>query len=484
MSEAPTPTRRGPWSRTGWNGSVRGRLACATALLLTVFGVVVLGLLYLGMRFLTSYKFPTTGSPTSTLTPAVTGTATAVATAPTAITGATAGGVTVTPVTGAAPLFVVSSPGSVVSTLLVIGALVLVVTVALGAVAAWLLARRFLRPLEALALVSAAFGGGDLAHRAPSSGRDDEFGTVTRAFNAMLDRTERAMTINQRFAANASHELRSPLATTKTLLDVARQDPAAVELAALLSKLSAANNRSISIVEALLDLAEADRADIDVDTVDVAAAVTAAVQEIATEAAGRGVSFHGHLARCKADANLALVRLAVGNLLTNAVRHNTEGGTVEVETGPVLISTSPIDTGPPNDWALIRIRNTGPVIDPGIIQLLGEPFYRIRPRYRPPGGRDSHGLGLPIALAIAEALAGSLTLTPNPDGGLTAELRLPLHHEHTLNSRGSKLANRTGLPRKTSVCCRLITLPRLTYARGNGNGMPFTVRRTRSVDFF
>jgi two-component system sensor histidine kinase VanS len=65
------------------------------------------------------------------------------------------------------------------------------------------------------------------------------------------------------------------------------------------------------------------------------------------------------------------------------------------------------------------------VIDSGVIQQLGEPFYRIRPRYRPPGRRDSFGLGLPIALAIAEALGGSLTLTANPEGGLTAELRLP-----------------------------------------------------------
>jgi two-component system sensor histidine kinase VanS len=131
------------------------------------------------------------------------------------------------------------------------------------------------------------------------------------------------------------------------------------------------------------------------------------------------------------------VRQAVGNLLSNAIRHNTEGGTVEVETGTVLIDdtglidaglyeTNLIDAGPRDGWAWVRIRNTGPVIDPEIIQLLGEPFYRIRPRYRPPGQGDSHGLGLPIALAIAEALGGSLTITANPEGGLTAGLRLPL----------------------------------------------------------
>lgn len=383
-------------ARRGWHRSVRGRLAGATALLLTVFGVVGLGLLYLGMRFLPSYQSIPSTAPS--LSPAH--------------------GVTVAPpaFTTAEPLsIVISSPGSVVSTLLVIGAIVLVVTVALGAVAAWLLARRFLRPLEALAQVSAAFGGGDLAHRAPSTRRDDEFGTVTRAFNAMLDRAERAMTINQRFAANASHELRSPLATTKTLIDVARQDPDAVELGPLLSKLSAANDRSIEIVEALLDLADADRANIGLETVDVAAAVAATVQEITVEAADRGIAIHCHLDPCEATANLPLLRQAAGNLLANAARHNTSGGTVTVETGH----------DQQHREAVVRIRNTGPVIDPGVIQLLGEPFYRIRPRYRLADQRNSHGLGLPIALAIAEALGGSLTLTANPEGGLTAELRLP-----------------------------------------------------------
>ena len=397
MSEARALPRRG-----GWRGSVRGRLAVGTALLLTVFGVVMLGLMYLGMRFLPSYDLPT-GEPAVTVTPVPDATLAPVTTASGPTTGSVLG-------------IVVSSPGTVVSTLLIIGAIVLAVTAVLGAVAAWLLARRFLRPLEALARVSAAFGSGDLAYRAPGTGRDDEFGTVTRAFNAMLDRIERAMTINERFAANASHELRSPLATTKTLLDVARQDPAAVELAPLLAKLAMANDRSITIVEALLDLADAGRADLDTDAVDVAAAVTAAVRDVTTEAAGRGITFHGHLAPCEAAANLPLLRQALGNLLANAVRHNTGGGTVEVDTG----------TDPRHGWARVRIRNTGPVVDPRVIQLLGEPFYRIRPRYRPAGQGHSHGLGLPIALAIAEALGGSLALTANSEGGLTAELRLPV----------------------------------------------------------
>ena len=405
MSEVPAWPGRTGWR--GWPRSVQGRLTAATALLLAAFGLVTLGLMYVGMRYLPSYQLPAY-EPVTTLTPV---------TRVTLVPATTMSG----PVTASPLGIVISSPGTVVSTLVIIGAIVLAVTVALGAVAAKLLARRFLRPLEALARVSAAFGDGDLAHRAPGAERGDEFGTVTRAFNGMLDRTERAMTISERFAANASHELRSPLATTKTLLDVARQDLTAVEPGPLLAKLAAANDRSIAIVEALLDLADAGRGDIDIVVVDVACVVASAAADLAAEAAERGVAITPRLAPGSANANLALVRQAVGNLLANAVRHNVSGGAVSVETGTDLRS----------GWALVRIRNTGPIVDPRVIRLLGEPFYRIRPRYRPAGQGDSHGLGLPIALAIAEALGGSLALTANDGGGLTVELRLP-----TANAQG------------------------------------------------
>ena len=146
MSEAQALPGRDAWQGwrgwRGWRGSVRWRLSVGAALLLTVFGVVMLGLMYLGMRFLPSYDLPT-GQPATALTP---------------VTGVTLAPVTTTsaPTTGSPIGIVVSSPGTVVSTLLIIGAIVLAVTVALGAVAAWLLARRFLRPLDALARVSAA----------------------------------------------------------------------------------------------------------------------------------------------------------------------------------------------------------------------------------------------------------------------------------------------------------------------------------------
>jgi two-component system, OmpR family, sensor histidine kinase VanS len=397
MSELPAGSPRA--GAHVWHASVRARLAGMAALLLALFGVVVVALVYLGMRFLPSYQF----------TP-VTTTGTALRSMASVAHAAAAPALT----TAGAADFVISSPGQISSALLLIGGVSLAFTVADGALAAWLVARRFLRPLDALARASAAFGGGDLAHRAPGAGRPDEFGAVTRAFNTMLDRAERVLASNQRFAANASHELRSPLATAKTLLDVARQEPAAVDLPVLLAKLTAANDRSIALVDALLDLADAGRADVDLAAVDLAATVADVVREGAAEAAGLGVEVHCRLHPSHATANVPLLRQAVGNLLTNAVRHNLAGGRVSAETGTA-----------PDDRVYVRVSNTGPVVDPAVVDLLGEPFYRVRPRARSAGQRDSHGLGLPIALAITEALGGRLALTANPGGGLTAELSLP-----------------------------------------------------------
>jgi two-component system sensor histidine kinase VanS len=237
----------------------------------------------------------------------------------------------------------------------------------------------------------------------------------------MLDRAERALVVNQRFAANASHELRSPLATTKTLLDVARQEPASVDLPVLLSKLSSANDRSIGLVDALLDLADAGRADVDLEDVDVAATVADVTREAAAEAVGLGIDIRCRLLPSRAAASVPLLRQPArergpaqrGRRRRNARNRNRGGGR----------------------GSYIRVWNTGPVVDPAVLELLAEPFYRVRSRSRPAGQRDSHGLGLPIAIAITEALGGYLVLAANPGGGLTAVPRLPLTESMTPPAR-------------------------------------------------
>ena len=90
---------------------------------------------------------------------------------------------------------------------------------------------------------------GSLAHRIEMEGREDEFRELADAFDAMLARLEAHVAEQQRFAANASHELRTPVAITQSLLDVARNDPNR-DTGELVDRLHAVNARAIDLTEA------------------------------------------------------------------------------------------------------------------------------------------------------------------------------------------------------------------------------------------
>ena len=105
----------------------------------------------------------------------------------------------------------------------------------------------------------------------------------------------------------------------------------------------------------------------------------------------------------------------VANLVENAVRHNVPAGRVEV-------STARTGAG-----AVVRVWNTGPVVPPGEVERLCQPFQRMgRDRMNRDGaGPEGHGLGLAIVRAIAGAHGAALRVTPRPEGGLDVEVTFP-----------------------------------------------------------
>jgi signal transduction histidine kinase len=113
-----------------------------------------------------------------------------------------------------------------------------------------------------------------------------------------------------------------------------------------------------------------------------------------------------------ADGDPGLAESLVSNLVDNALRHNVPGGRVEIYTGRAA------------GQATISVRNTGPVIPPGEVDRLFEPFQRLTP------GRASqapgHGLGLAITAAIADAHHATLTARPQPSGGLDVTVTFPV----------------------------------------------------------
>ncbi|UFU01931.1 HAMP domain-containing histidine kinase [Ruania suaedae] len=282
----------------------------------------------------------------------------------------------------------------------------------LGLIGGWVLAGRMLAPLQRLTRATRIAAGGTLSHRIRLEGRRDEFGELADAFDAMLAQLEEHVAAQQRFAANASHELRTPLAITQAVLDVARRDPTR-DRAADLDRLDRLNSRAIALTEALLLLSRIGKAPLHTRAVDLSLFAEEATETVLPLAEqGRvGIEVDGTSAVAHGEPTLLLQ--AVTNLVHNAVVHNHADGGVTVSTGRR------------GRTAWLVVENSGPVLDPGLVATLTEPFQRGSERRRT-GAHDGAGLGLAIVSRIVEVHHGRLTLTAREAGGLHVRVDLPL----------------------------------------------------------
>ena len=290
-------------------------------------------------------------------------------------------------------------------------AAVLVFLLMFGLVGGWLLAGRMLAPLTRITRATRLAANGSLSHRIQLEGRDDEFRELADAFDAMLGRLETQIAEQQRFAANASHQLRTPLAITQTLLDVARDDPDR-DADELVDRLHFVNTRAIELTEALLLLSRADQRSFTREHVDLSLLAEEATETLLPLAEQRGVTIETSGDITPTAGSLSLLLQMTTNLVDNAVVHNLP------ERGTVWVTTS----AQPRTVTL-TVENTGERLSPQLVSTIVEPFQRGTGRLR---DRDAGvGLGLAIVKSITQAHDGILTLTPRADGGLRVTVQLP-----------------------------------------------------------
>ncbi|QKW24030.1 HAMP domain-containing protein [Kitasatospora sp. NA04385] len=268
----------------------------------------------------------------------------------------------------------------------------------------WRATGRALRPVEAIRSEVAGIGDRGLDRRVPEPGSDDEIARLAHTMNAMLDRLEAAGVRQRRFIADASHELRSPLAVLRTQLEVAHTHPDPAVRAEMVAGALQDTDRLQSLAADLLLLARLDAAGHDGprETLDLA--------ELArTATAGRPrVALHARDGALVLGNRLWLGRLLT-NLLDNAQRHARTGTTVRVATDPA------------DGSVLLDVGNDGPPIAPADREKVFERFTRLDDaRSRDDGGT---GLGLSIARDIAALHGGTLTLVDGP--GTTFRTTLP-----------------------------------------------------------
>ncbi len=304
----------------------------------------------------------------------------------------------------------VESQADLLTLLLQVSIIALIGLAVLSSVAAWLLAGRMLKPLEAVNEAAKLAAGGRLDHRIGLTGPHDEITELAQTFDQMLENLERSTAAQRRFTANASHELRTPLATTRAILDVQLSKPGAVDRE-VLHKLQRVNERSIRTVESLLDLAELEADRVEPTECDLSSTVAAVLRDCRAQFAERKLTVESTLAPATAFGDERLFHQLAQNLIQNAIQHNIDGGSVTV-------STRMRDGG---TRAELTVRNTGAVVDAVQLGQLTEPFNTQKGRT----GGTNRGLGLSIVSAIVERSNGSLDLSANDGGGLRITVMLP-----------------------------------------------------------
>ena len=275
----------------------------------------------------------------------------------------------------------------------------------------WAMAGRVLRPLQRITATAKRVSQDNLDERIALEGPRDELKELADTFDGMLERLSGAFASQRRFVANASHELRTPLTVIRTELDVTLADPHATnaDLRAMGETVRDATLATERLIQALLTLARSEGGVTRRDPVDLADCARTAVRQAGAEASARGLDMQATLDPAPVRGDRRLLERLVANLVENAVRHNVDGGTVEVRTASAA------------GHSTVEVRNDGPAVPPDAVASLLEPFQRLD--RGAPG--DGVGLGLSIVRSVAEAHGGSVELRARPSGGLVARVSLP-----------------------------------------------------------
>ncbi|MFG1682556.1 sensor histidine kinase [Nonomuraea sp. NPDC049269] len=227
---------------------------------------------------------------------------------------------------------------------------------------------------------------------------------VTDTFDSMLERLDRAFDGQRRFVANASHELKTPLAIDRALLQVSFADATLpAELRPVRDHLLASNSRQERLIEGLLTLAQTESELTDREPVDLA--------ELARSALDRYPGVDADLAAAPATGDALLLERVVVNLADNAVKYNDSRGSVFVRTGSGA------------DGSFVVVENTGPEIAPAQVPHLFEPFRRLNDDRT--GSASGAGLGLSIVRAVARVHSGTAAAVPREGGELVVTVRIP-----------------------------------------------------------
>lgn len=298
--------------------------------------------------------------------------------------------------------------------------LVMPLAIVIAGFAGYRMAGKMLNPVEEMASRAQRITADRLSERLPVENPNDEFGHMAQVLNELLQRLEGSFTNLRRFTSDVSHELRTPLASMRSVGEVGlqrRREPAEYEdiIGSMLEEVAQLN----SMVNSLLTISQADSGSVELDRSDIRLAelVTEAVSivNVLAEEKKQTIAATGD-ATITVSADRGFLRIALLNLLDNAVKYSFPGGAIEVS------------------WKVMRERGCASLIElrvkdegRGIPEEdrphVFDRFYRVdEGRNREIGGM---GLGLAITKWIVEAHGGAISIDPGNALGTVFRISLP-----------------------------------------------------------
>ena len=309
-----------------------------------------------------------------------------------------------------------------------LGLLSFVLPVALIAAgfAGYRFAIKVLDPLEQMSSLTERITARRLDERIPVKNPEDELGHMALVLNGLLERLEESFEKLRRFTSDVSHELRTPLAAIRSVGEVGLQEEHDAEkyrdiIGSMLEEVA----KLTVMVDTLLTIAHADSGAIQLQQ------TTFALMDLVQEA----VAVVGVLAEDKkqtlsvtgdgeavVNADRAFLRMALVNLLDNAVKYSPSGSTIRVSLHPAGTASGS------RQFVELAIEDQGPGIPEDAQQRVFDRFYRLdEARSRDSGG---FGLGLPIAKWAVEAHGGNISVKTSLSTGTIFSIKIPIAADH------------------------------------------------------
>ncbi len=287
--------------------------------------------------------------------------------------------------------------------------------VGLAIAGGYFLAGRVLAPVGAMADKARRISAESLGERLAVPNASDEFGRLAAAFNDTLARVEQAFEQLRRFTADASHELRTPLTAMRSVGEVALQSERQPQryrdvIGSMLEEV----DRLTHLVDSLLTLTRADSGKVKpkAQAIDLGEAAAAVADQLRVLAEEKQQTLRLEPDRAvQASCDPELLRLALINVVHNAIKYTPAGGAIQVH----VRSSS-------NGTATIDVSDTGPGIPAAERERIFERFYRLH------GARTSAGAGLGLAIArwAVTANNGRIEVEAAATGGSVFRIVLPI----------------------------------------------------------